>query len=97
MNVPPGASGSSTIKASDRADCGKPLKDSAGEMFSPLHVYFVGIGAPGAKAALRISIFGCAQAVAASGIAAATQSIKKNSTRGLRYFIIGASHQVSVL
>src|SRR5215218_2432441 len=44
--MPLGASGSSTIIASDTVPSGTPLQASGGETSSPSHVYLRGIGCP---------------------------------------------------
>jgi hypothetical protein len=53
--VPAGASGSSQISARLFAESGTPLHFSGGELFSPSHVFFVGIDSPSLKAVLDIS------------------------------------------
>ncbi len=49
-HTPAGASGSSMMMAKLAVLAGAPLQRRAGEMSSPLHVYCLGISAPGAKA-----------------------------------------------
>jgi hypothetical protein len=51
-NVPPGASGSSTINAKVTVDFGAPFHASSGDRSAPLQVNSAGIAAPGAIAGL---------------------------------------------
>ena len=52
VNVPTGASGSSTINASARVSAGGSVHASAGETSSPSHVWRRGISPPRANASL---------------------------------------------
>jgi hypothetical protein len=55
VKSPDGASGSCTIRASERVPSGRELQLSGGEAFSPSQEYFLGIGCPSAKAELLSS------------------------------------------
>src|SRR5262245_55323300 len=54
VNKPRGASGSSTIKATDFASLATPLIFSSGFTFAPLHVNFAGMSPPAWKAELTM-------------------------------------------
>src|SRR5882672_9424620 len=55
MNVPAGASGSSTMSAHAAVRAGAPDQESGGERFAPSHVYALGIVSPLANAELEIT------------------------------------------
>src|SRR2546423_15343284 len=55
MNVPAGASGSSTMRAHAAVRAGAPVHESDGERFAPSHVYALGMVSPVAKAELVIT------------------------------------------
>lgn len=55
VEVPTGASGSSTTRARERVPAGAPVNDSGGETFAPSQVCRLGIVAPSSNAALAIS------------------------------------------
>src|SRR5437899_11438717 len=56
IHVPLGASGSSAIRASDRAPGTVPVKERGGETSLPSQVYSEGMGAPWANTGLLSSI-----------------------------------------
>ncbi len=56
LKMEPGASGSSTIIASERVPSGTSDQRSGGDLSSPSHVYSIGIGAPSSNAGDENSI-----------------------------------------